>query len=257
MGYAKIDRKIANSEIFLNDKLLAFYVRLILICRIKPCVIDGVLISPGQLLTSVRKLAGDLNMPASNAFRQLRTLEEKHLISVEKSREGSLITVLNYNCDKKIPEKAKQQNECFAKQIRNTSETPTLLYNKQDKQVEQGVPRAQKQNQIFDGSAIFGGGLGEKISEKENSDEKNNSQSINKFLIPTRESLVERYGEENVADYEIRFERWKNRQNKHVDITCYEAIERWMRVDKVQHPCSEAAFNTEEIINRVIKNYNP
>lgn len=248
MGYAKIDRKVLDSEIFNDDKLLSFYVRLILLARIKPCYDNDVLIGKGQLFTSVRRLSGVLNSNYSNTYRLLSTLEEKHLISIKKYHEGSLITVFENFPQDNNPNNLKQQKECFAKRKRNTDETPTLLYNKKENMVKQGVPDAR---------------LPKKEIEKNNgsSDREDIKNSeLRDLQIPTRESLVEKYGEANVFEYECRFERWRSRQRKYVAITCYEAIERWMRDDHVQKPqkqsTSEAAYDTDEIMQRIINSYN-
>lgn len=252
MSFVKIDREIINSEIYADDELLAFYVRLLLQCRYKAYSINGIDVGRGQIFTSIRKLASVLNLNPSNTFKLLSSLEEKQIIRIEKYTRGSLITLINYECNTQNNENLKQLKKCLPKHFSNTFEGSTLFNNKR-KNVKNGVPRACE-NQNFENQPE--NSAAKNTDPDQNSEEKN--PALNNF--PTRDSLIEKYGEDNVFEYECRFERWKNRQKKPVNIGCYEAIERWMRDDRVEKKLpkasSEAAFDTDEIIRRVMENYN-
>lgn len=260
MAFAKIDRNIIDSEIYYNDQLLSFYVRLIMLSRIRPYRDHGILVDKGQLFTSIRKLGAVLNYKSTNTLKLLNSLEEKHLISIEKYTSGSLITILDVDSETKYPKKREQQKKCSREHFANTLRTPTLLYKK-EKKVEKGVQRAREQNANFENSTeeaeVIEVGFGKKSENLLSESGIENNRALLK-ITPTREELIEKYGEENVLDYENRFERWRSRQQKPVLITCYDAIERWMRDDGVEKPkekYSEAAFDTDEIMKRIMENY--
>ena len=266
MAFVKINRNIVNSKIFNDDKLLSFYVRLILLCRVKPGTRNNVEVARGQLLTTIRDLGAVLDLPTTNTFRLLSSLEQEQLISVTKCPRGSIITVNDYDCLVPIIKNAEQQKSCSLEQSWNNIEGSTL-FNKNKKNVKNGVQCAREQKSIFDNStengAIKNADSGEEkdpLLRQINCEDKKSTERTEEkspeLQLPSRKSLVEKYGEENVYDYECRFERWRSRQKKPVSITCYEAIERWMRDDNVQKKHNEGAFNTEEIMRRIMENYN-
>lgn len=246
MAFVKLNRNLVRSNIYHNDKLLSFYVRLIMLCKVKPQNVNNVEVPRGAILITIRDLAAVLNLKITNTFDKLKSLEREQLISISKCPQGSIITINNFDCIGGITEKSEQENFCSGEQKPNKIEGSTLLYNNK-KNVKNGVSDARKQK-----------------SEIENSNEDGDPEEIEEskireLHIPTRESLVEKYGEENVFEYECRFERWRSRQKKPVEITCYEAIERWMRDDNVQKPrqlSSEAGYDTDEIMRRIISSYN-
>ena len=66
-----------------------------------------------------------------------------------------------------------------------------------------------------------------------------------------RNFLIEKFGIENVADYENRFERW--RQKKHgVNISMYETIYKWLQQDGVQKPVNKSSFDMDAVMKKII-----
>ncbi len=73
---------------------------------------------------------------------------------------------------------------------------------------------------------------------------------------PTRENLVEEFGERNVADYEERFRTWSEGK-KRVNRNKYAHIRKWMLEDGVHKPSKDnSSFDVDEIMERILrKNY--
>lgn len=67
-----------------------------------------------------------------------------------------------------------------------------------------------------------------------------------------RNFLIEKFGVENVIDYETRFERWK--QKKHgVNVSMYETIYKWLQQDGVQKPINKSSFDMDAVMKKIIE----
>lgn len=239
MAYVKLNRDIADSEIFADTELLGFYVKLVMMCRVTPIYERGCEIKRGQYRTTVRKLAELFDCSVQHARTFLRKLQTARLIEVSANARYSIITVINYDCRDDFcgsSTRETTQGLTQASHADQQADNTASLSNIKMKNVNLQAPRVQKKSDS-DSSQTAG-------SEREN------DRSISDRL-----RLVDKFGEVNVADYEQRFELWRARQKRSVNISLYDAIERWMREDNVTKP-PESSFNTEDIMRRVLKTYN-
>lgn len=72
----------------------------------------------------------------------------------------------------------------------------------------------------------------------------------------TRESLVERYGGENVYEYERRFDKWKAKKGGNIKANRCEIISRMLEEDGVQKPTSKSSFDMDCEMEKIIKRYS-
>lgn len=238
MAYVKLNRDIADSEIFADTELLGFYVKLVMLSRVTPIFERGCEIKRGQYRTTVRKLAELFDCSVQHTRTFLRKLQTARLIEVCANSQFSIITVINYDCrddfcgsSTRETTQGLTQTSHADQQADNTASLSCIKINNVNLQ----APRAQKKS---DSNSL-------KAAEIE----RENDRSVS-----DRQRLVDRFGEANVADYEQRFELWRARQKRSVNISCYAAIERWMREDNITKP-SESSFNTEDIMRRVRQTY--
>lgn len=69
-----------------------------------------------------------------------------------------------------------------------------------------------------------------------------------------RNFLIEKFGMESVADYENRFERWKQKKQG-VNVSMYETIYKWLQQDGVQKPVNKSSFDVDAEMNKIKNRY--
>lgn len=69
-----------------------------------------------------------------------------------------------------------------------------------------------------------------------------------------RNFLIEKFGMENVVDYENRFERWKQKKRS-VNVSMYETIYKWLQQDGVQKPVNKSSFDMDAVKENIAKRY--
>lgn len=220
MAFIKLDRNIACSDIFSENDMLAVYIRLILAAKYMPAVDTGISLSRGQLSVSVRKYADSCGISYQRMRTILRTLEEAHFIEITGVKSRSIITVINYDCDDVFPVSATQPATQEQRTEQRSSNAASLLIERK-KNLRMQEPRAQ--NQIFSDA-------------------------------DARAELVRNFGEGNVAEYERRFEAWRAKQTRPVNVGRYDTIAKWLREDNVIKP-AEPSFDSGGIMDELIAGY--
>lgn len=239
MAYVKLNRDVLDSGIFADTELLGFYVKLVMMCRVAPVVEMECEVQRGQFLTSLRRLSELFDCSIQHTRTCLRKLKSARLIEVCSNSQYSVISVINYDCREgfqRAPASDSTHGSSNSSHGDQQTDNTASLLNFKMNNVNLRAPRAQKES--------------DSDSLKAAEIERENVRSVS-----DRQRLVDRFGEANVADYEQRFELWRARQKRSVSISCYAAIERWMREDNVTKP-SESSFNTEDIMRRVRQTYS-
>lgn len=99
-GYCRLDREIEKWDtIWKNPDLCHLYVHCIMDAAYREKVYEGMVLHPGQFVTSARKLAEESGIPERAVKRYLKRLESMSLIGLKAVRNGSksgtIITVAN------------------------------------------------------------------------------------------------------------------------------------------------------------------
>ena len=142
-GWVKMPRYIMNSPIFENERALKVYVWCRLRANPKPKDVGQVHLERGQLLTSAKDGAHELNMSPSAFHRWLKKLESEKLVKRFVGSHYTIVTVVDYD----VSEDSKQnggmqsgkQNQHPAKRKVGTEEEVLLRNSKKDLRMEEGA----------------------------------------------------------------------------------------------------------------------
>lgn len=96
IGYIKLFRQIIEWEWFHDDAMFKLFVYLIMRANLKDKKWQGVIVKRGQLITSIRHLAQELNWTEGKLRGALKRLKLTHELTQETSNKYSIITVTNY-----------------------------------------------------------------------------------------------------------------------------------------------------------------
>lgn len=81
------------------------------------------------------------------------------------------------------------------------------------------------------------------------------SASPTAAVSPDRDSLIELFGEENVDEYEKRYDNWKAKKGGNVRGNRYETIRKMMQQDGVQKPVSHSSFDINKVQAQILRKY--
>lgn len=158
-GYIKLYRQLQESWVWTSDEKYSkgqAWVDLLLSANHKDrkILFDGeiVIISRGQFLTSLSKLAETWKWSRSSVHRFLELLERDKMINKVRNTNGTLITIVNYdnfqgcdNASETRTEHERNTNETRMKHGRNADETRTDTNNNvkndnNEKNVKNNIP---------------------------------------------------------------------------------------------------------------------
>ncbi|RVT56433.1 hypothetical protein [Niallia taxi] len=135
-GWIKVHRKLLNSEVFRNEKLLKVF----MYCLLKASHSDfqqvigrqAVPVNPGQFVFGRKKAAQELEMHESTVRDYINLLKKQEIIDIKSTNKYSVITVVNWglyqsenenpdnkNANKKTTER--QQKDTY-KNVKNDKE---------------------------------------------------------------------------------------------------------------------------------------
>lgn len=70
-----------------------------------------------------------------------------------------------------------------------------------------------------------------------------------------RQRLVEKFGEANVAKYELKFKAWQQKDPGRSSLDKLVWIERWLIEDGVSKPKNRSSIDTDRLMARIMENY--
>lgn len=93
----RLSREFLDWEWLNRPEIVSLYVYLLLRASSKQAVVYGVSIERGQVLSLRNAMQRDLGISAPKLTTALRMLQESNLISIQKVRQYSLVTLLKYD----------------------------------------------------------------------------------------------------------------------------------------------------------------
>lgn len=96
-GWIKLHRKITEWEWYDDGNTFRTFIHLLLTVNFTNSMYKGRMIKRGQRLTSIRKLASELNIDEKTVQRCLHNLESTKEIKTEPTKSGTLIMVRKYD----------------------------------------------------------------------------------------------------------------------------------------------------------------
>lgn len=96
-GFIKIHRKITQWAWYKDESVARVFIHLLLIANHKDNAWRNITIKRGQLVTSYRHLAEDLNLGVATVHRAVKKLLSTGEITTERNAKFTIITLINYN----------------------------------------------------------------------------------------------------------------------------------------------------------------
>ncbi len=223
MGFVKISDELTRWAWYSDNNTLLVYIRLLLGAVWRDTDYQNVTLHRGQIATTLPNIAKENGITERQARTILDRLKTTGKVSVRTTTKFSIITLLNYDC---AFENVSQNDSQMTVKRQTTCQSdvrPTLYnteyQNNRSTEVASASPTAA---------------------------------SIN------RENLIELFGEDNVDEYERRYDNWKASKGGAVKGSRYETIRRMMEQDGVLKPESHSSFDKKEVWKRIIQKYqNP
>lgn len=96
-GYIKIHRQMTEWEWYTDPYVKGMFIHLLIKANYKDLRFKGKVIKRGQLVTSIRHLAEQLDYSPNTVRRCLKVLRQTHEIKYTATRSYTLITILNFD----------------------------------------------------------------------------------------------------------------------------------------------------------------
>jgi len=95
-GWIKLHRRLINWEWYSDPNTFRLFIHLLLISNHTDNKYKGIIIKPGQVVTGQDKLSIELGLSRQSIRTALANLKSTNDITIESSRKGSIIQVVNY-----------------------------------------------------------------------------------------------------------------------------------------------------------------
>lgn len=95
-GYIKLHRKLLDWELYKDTNAKTVFIHLLLKAKFKPTMENGVLLQPGQVMTSLRHISAETGL----SLREVRTTHSKLVkcgnVTQKTTHRGTLVTIVNW-----------------------------------------------------------------------------------------------------------------------------------------------------------------
>lgn len=231
MGYVKLSSDLPQWAWYEDNNTLAVYIRLILGAAWRDCDYQNVHLKRGQIATTLPLIAQQSKLTVQQIRTILERLKSTGKITVEKTPKFSIITLIEYDCLTSI----NMQNNS---QITGEQQSSNSLATG-EQQSYFIINRNTEDNKAVSKSEVTACA----------------ASASPTTTSPTRESLIEIYGKENVDYYEKKFDKWKADRGGVIRGEKYKNIAKWMENDGVKKPVSHSSFDTDEVMANILKQY--
>ncbi len=223
MGFVKISDDLASWEWYGDNNTLLVYIRLLLGAVWRDTDFRNVTLHRGQIATTLPNIARENGITERQARTILDRLKSTGKVSVRTTTKFSIITLLNYDCAfENVSQNDRQMT--VKRQTTCQSDVRPTLYN----------------------------------TEYQNNRSTEVTSASPTAASISRENLIEIFGENNVDEYEKKYDNWRASKGGTVRGDRYETIRRMMEQDKVQKPVNLSSFDKNEVMRRIIQKYkNP
>lgn len=113
-GWAKLHRKLLDSTVFENEKMLKFWIWCLLKATHKEHVqrvgLQEIQLKKGQFVFGRKKSAQELNMTESYVYKLLKQFEKEQLIELDSNNKFTIVSVVNWGIYQEIPSNIEQES---------------------------------------------------------------------------------------------------------------------------------------------------
>jgi len=138
-GWIKLSRKLLDWEYFTDGVMLKGWMYLLLKANSEDKFWRGIEVKRGQLVTSLARIAKDLDISVQQARRMLTNMENTHEITRKTTNKFTIITICKfdyYQEGKKGKQQAKQHTNQQANQHADQHANQQQLKNKEEKNIK-------------------------------------------------------------------------------------------------------------------------
>lgn len=212
-GFVKLPRSITNRSWFSDRNTLQLYVTLLLKAVFRESEFEGVRLKPGQLITSINKLAEATSQSIQQTKTALKHLKKTNDITIQATPKFSIITL----------------NSLSEEQPDN--KPVNTLDNKQGNKQNNNIIRKEKEEgteeRPKEGREEGGASPTPPLACENSSNSFLNEQAD---LTGIKARLVKEYGSELVELYEAKFRAWSSAKNA-ANVPMYPTIAKWLATD--------------------------
>lgn len=96
-GFIKIDRSILEWEWYRKPKTVKVFLHLLLSANIAPAHFEGISISRGQVVTSIKHIAEENGLTEKEVRTAIKHLERANTVARQSTSKFTIFTILNYD----------------------------------------------------------------------------------------------------------------------------------------------------------------
>lgn len=241
-GFVKLPRTMLEWQWLDDGNTLKVYLVLLLLANWKDAEWHGIKLKRGQLITSYPKIAERCGMSVQEIRTAFGRLKSTGDLTVKTTSKFSIVTLNNYDLPEETTVKSTggQQtanSQSTEYQQADNSQSTTVEESKEEKEIKEQKESEEAAASPPPSPIVF----------------ENSYNSLPTSNPVTREQLVEKYGSENVAVYERKFDIWTYRRGITGGVNKYGTIAKWLAEDGVVK--RESSFDTDEVMKRIIARY--
>lgn len=110
-GWIKLYRSFLESPFYTDLTAKAVYVHLKLTAAYEPRQVHGIELQPGQAITTIARLAAELQITPAKVRRSLNVIQKNGNITIKTTNKFTVITIVNTGVDEKTKDDDSKQNE--------------------------------------------------------------------------------------------------------------------------------------------------
>ena len=206
IGYIKLHRQIQDCWIWDSGKFdkRSAWIDLLMLAnhRDKKFMFNGkpVVITRGQFMTSIRKLADRWEWSTSTVFSFLKILEDDNMIKKESDNHRTLLTIINYEVYQGVPNTNQTLTEHQSNTNRTLTETTKEIKNIRN--IEKDIPNGISKKKVFTPPTV------EEVTTY--CQERGNNIEPQRF-VDFYESKGWMVGKNKMKDWKAAVRNWENR----------------------------------------------
>ena len=157
-GWIKIYPKMTEWRWYTDSYTKAIFLHLLLTANVKDKPFMATMIRRGQVLTSVRRLSDDLDIPEKTVRRKLANLKSTGEIVTESTNKWTIITICNYESYQgcaKTNDRTNDQTDDQHHKNNRIIDNPPSLSNERVSPLKGGTPITERQRQFYDSLIPF------------------------------------------------------------------------------------------------------
>ncbi len=137
--WIKLYKKFTQWQWYTDNNVKIVFIHLLLTANWQAKKWQGIVIKPGELVTSYQSLASDLNMPLHCVRRAVEKLVKTNCVEKKSTNKYTLLRLVNYSTYQSMPSTEEQTNDIQMPYNRQTNGTQTATTKEvKNKRIKEG-----------------------------------------------------------------------------------------------------------------------